>query len=196
MTTVADTENPNIQTGKNSLNHVGFTKVWNGIPMKFGKRIWLMPFNNALGNVSVDGATLYECAQRISPGGTKGAIIKTGLPLGTYKGAPQVHANDAQTRQELTRQRRLFNVILAHILQGTDHYDTLTEEFDGFGPNAYEYLEHHIELELKPEEIAKMQTYWSMMTVEKLGLAFDGRTMMAYYQIIHARAKEFDPEMS
>ena len=46
------------------------------------------PFLNALGQVSVENATLEDTYDNIDPGAEDGPIIAPGLPLGNYNGVP------------------------------------------------------------------------------------------------------------
>lgn len=195
MTTVNDPNVPNVNDA-NKLNKHNFSRVWDGIAYHNARADFIVPFKAALGCVSVDGATLLEVAMRIDPGGTNGAIIATGLPLGQYNGIQQTHANPQQMQQHQTRSRRLASTILAHVVHTCDHYRTLQNEYAAFGPNAFEYLNHHIVLAFTPEKVAEMQTYWSMMTVDRLGLAYQFGTIMIFYEHVSVRASEFVPEKS
>ena len=186
----------NINTHVNLLKMYGFDKNFDGVPFHHFNKLWLKPFLNACGQISVDGATLKERYMGIDPGANDGPIIAPGLPLGQYNGVQQIHANDAQMRQCNNRDRRLYAVLLSHIEITSYLYMQLEEDFANMGRRAVLYVAHVGPKLFQEHEIAAMETEWAQMGVTSLRLKIEDNTLGKYYNEVMLRSADFVPEKS
>ena len=166
----------NIKTHVNLLAAYGFDKKWNGIPMYHFSRIWFQPFLNACGQISVDGASLKDRFLGIDPGSDNGPIIRPGLQLANYNGVPQVHASDAQMRQMMNRNRRLYAVVLSHIEASCYFYSELETDYANNGRAAALLVQDRGVKPFAPEKLAEMEADWMAMTCVTLRIKIDEQT--------------------
>jgi hypothetical protein len=66
---------PNEHYRKHNLEQFNFNKKWNGDREISFKQIFETPFRFAIGQISVDGASLLHHLDDLAPGGKKGAIV-------------------------------------------------------------------------------------------------------------------------
>ena len=186
--------NANVQHDVNTLKKYGFDKKFDGIPKLHFERDTFKPFLNALGQVSVEYATLKDCFDDIDPGANNGPIIAPTLPLGNYNGVPQIHASNAQVRQHTERERRLFNIVLASTVVGSAFYKELEEEFANQGRLACLQVSAAHFLEMDEHVLAKMEHDWTAMSVVSLKIKIDDYTLAKWLDQVLVASSEFQPE--
>ena len=190
------TDNPNVQLDANTLKKFGFSKKFDGIPILYFDRDVFKPFLNALGQVSVENATLKDTYDNIDPGAEDGPIIAPGLPLGNYNGVPQVHANAAQVRHHNDRDRRLYNMVLASTVVGSATYEELEREYANLGRRSCLYIRDIHYLEMDEHVLAKMEHDWTSMSVVSLKIKIDDYTLAKWLDRVLVKSSEFQPEKS
>ena len=184
----------NDHTGVNDLSAYGFEKKFNGHPILNFVRVFVMPFMNACAQVSHDGSTLKEHILETDPGGRYGYIIRQGLPLGVYKGVPQIHANDAQTRSWNTRSLRLYGSLMYHIDNKSYIYMEIEENCMNNGLAALEYLKQMGELVLDDAMRIKMERVWDELSLASAKISIGRELVAKWFDVVMMASVDFVPE--
>ena len=138
-----------------------FEKVWNGIPLSFFMRLWLLPFIVALGNVVMDGHSLRDTYNQVDPGAN-----------GAGTAAQQQHTQ--------TRNRRIFSILIAHISPNAAVRNYLIQEYNDDGIAAIAYIEQDDvgNIPLQPSVIEEMEEEWIAMNMENSNIVISATCVL------------------
>jgi hypothetical protein len=188
---------PNEHYRKHNLEQFNFNKKWNGDREISFKQIFETPFRFAIGQISVDGASLLHHLDDLAPGGKKGAIVHPSInPLAEYRGTKQIHANDAQMRGHENREIRLYSILMAHIEHTCYQYAYIDENFANQGILACKYVfaEGQFDSTRLEDEGEDLEAQWAAMTVSSLKIPNDKDTIINYFNKVMFMSKLFTPE--
>ena len=169
MATDQDRNNPaKILTNQNNLAAFGFKLVIDGTPSFHFQRTFTKPFLNAIGRIVCDGFSLRDTYDGNSAANMSGRhhfvpsqlVNGAMLPLGMINGINQVRANADQERQEQARVRRLFMVLMEHVLPSCFLYRELNDEFANEGCLAVQHVIQCCTKDLTPEMKTRIEAEW------------------------------------
>ena len=201
-----DPYNPHniIEGNRNNLAIFGFKLMCDGQQDYYFVRVFKKPFLLAMGRITMDGVSLCDVHGGISPANRSGRahvvpikmINGAQLPLGNINGVAQVRATEAQERQEDARERRFFACLMEHISPTCALFRELSDDFQGAGPQALNYVVSVCQKSLSPEMAAKLEADWQAASVLALRISIDKVTMHNFMEWVLRKAEDFQPEKS
>lgn len=171
------TDRANVVPDANKLKD--FDKIWDGNPMHHFDRNWFLPFIVALGSIVMDGHSLRDTWNEVDPGANGG-------------GTP------AQNQHTLTRNRRIFAILINYIAKGCHISQYLQEEYDNEGIRALTYIRQNDigNLPLSASDENELQKTWISMTLMNLNIKLSHSCIFEWGNHVRVCAKEFTTEKS
>lgn len=165
-----------VDNGNFDTNKINNLKKHDGIPCEFFLQSYKPIFLNGLREKTQDGHTMFAVYEGKDPGGVN------------WQGpAP----NADQQRAHLLRLSRLQAILLTCIDEQTTVYQEISE-MNGDGIAAVNYFFQRMHIPMKAATETKLETYWTLMSVENLNLNIEGKMPSVWLKIIMQVAKYFD----
>ena len=156
---------------------------WNGLPsVEFNENI-IAPFRAGLMQVGDKHATVWQTANRVDPGGTRGNPAAAALN-------PAIPADALIIAEHNLRVMKLFGIICNYTFSGSETYKMFMRMYNSDGVAVWEFIVSYGPLPVPQRFIRAREDQWKELTYDKLKLPYSVTGYFKYLDTILRLARK------